>query len=252
MALASGKLPNSYAAFFCDLTDFEALISYCRCLAKVHPKTETPVIATIFSGSLAALLALIFDLAALVEMMSIGTLLAYTIVALCVLLLRYQPGTVGIVEGGENILNNEDASNDGETIRENDQEMQETNGPTQDTTRRAALGIYSSLAVFLFTSIFLIWGTDSLVKARSWAILVAVVLGVLLIASIVLLVRQPQNKTPLPFKVPCVPALPLLSIFVNVFLILKLSFLTWIRFAVWMITGELLKSTKGPFGSTRE
>lgn len=228
-------------------------ISYCRFLAKVHPKTETPVIATIFSGSLAALLALIFDLAALVEMMSIGTLLAYTIVALCVLLLRYQPGTVGIVEGGENIfLSNEGASNDGETIRENNQEMHDTNGPTQETARRAALGIYSSLAVFLFASIFLIWGTDALVKARSWAILVAVVLGALLIASIVLLLRQPQNKTPLPFKVPCVPAIPLLSIFINIFLILKLSFLTWIRFAVWMITGELLKPTKGPFGSTRE
>lgn len=207
-------------------------------LAKVHPKTETPVIATIFSGSLAALLALIFDLAALVEMMSIGTLLAYTIVALCVLLLRYQPGTVGIVEGGENIfLSNEGASNDGETIGENNQEMHDTNGPTQETARRAALGIYSSLAVFLFASIFLIWGTDALVKARSWAILVAVVLGALLIASIVLLLRQPQNKTPLPFKVPCVPAIPLLSIFINIFLILKLSFLTWIRFAVWMITG---------------
>lgn len=222
-------------------------MSHCRFLAKVHPKTETPVIATVLSGSLAAFLALIFDLTALVEMMSIGTLMAYTIVALCVLLLRYQPGTVGIVEGGESIfLTNEDASNDGKTIRENNREMQETNGPTQETARRAALGIYSSVVMFLFTSIFLIWGTDALVKARSWAILLVVVLGVLLIASIVLLVRQPQNKTPLPFKVPCVPAIPLLSVFINIFLILKLSYLTWIRFAVWMIIGELLKPTNGP------
>ena len=216
-------------------------MSHCRFLAKVHPKTEIPVIATVLSGVLAAFLALIFDLAALVEMMSIGTLLAYTIVALCVLLLRYQPGTVGIVKGEEDIFSTiEDNSLQGEYEKEDTRLLNETNGPTLETAGRAALGIYCSLAVFFFTSIFVIWGGEALLKAQSWAILLAVVLGVLLIASIVLLVRQPQNKTPLPFKVPCVPTIPLLSIFINVFLILKLSYMTWIRFAVWMTIGELL------------
>jgi len=208
-------------------------------LAKVHPKTEIPVIATVVSGALAAFLALIFDLEALVEMMSIGTLLAYTIVALCVLLLRYQPGSIGIVKGEEDIFSaSEENLIQEETVEEVTRLTEENNGPTVQTARRAAIGIYCSVAMFFFVSIFLIWGGEALLKARSWAILLAVLLGVLLIVCIVLLARQPQNKTPLPFKVPCVPAIPLLSIFINVFLILKLSYPTWIRFGVWMVIGK--------------
>lgn len=65
-------------------------------LGRINKWTETPLIACIISGFLTALLALFLDLISLVEMMSIGTLLAYTIVALSVLLLRYKPGNLGI------------------------------------------------------------------------------------------------------------------------------------------------------------
>lgn len=39
-------------------------------------------------------------------------------------------------------------------------------------------------------------------------------------------------------KVPLVPLLPAISIFINIYLMLMLDYYTWIRFGVWMILGK--------------
>lgn len=69
----------------------------------VLPKVKTPIVACLATGLLSALLVLIFDLSELIDMMSIGTLLAYGLVSMCTLVLRYRPDVYEpvVVEPGE-------------------------------------------------------------------------------------------------------------------------------------------------------
>jgi hypothetical protein len=73
-------------------------------IGAVHPWFKTPVTATMICGTLAGVLALIFDLNALADMMYVGTLMSYTLVAASVLVLRYREhdeGTLARLGGGE-------------------------------------------------------------------------------------------------------------------------------------------------------
>lgn len=198
------------------------------------------MIATVISGVFSAILAFIFNLHDLVEMMSIGTLLAYTMVAVCVLVLRYQPDTIGLIKENSSSLSSHFAEKD---ISEEDTPLlgvllRDTRKPSRKTALLALIATVVSCIGFAGVCALIIWASHGLLQARWWAILMMVLVGVAAIGSMVVLLLLPQNKTPLPFKVPFVPLLPLLSVFINLFLILKLSYLTWIRFAVWMVIGE--------------
>ena len=67
-----------------------------RFLGHVYSRTNTPFLATWVAGIFGAILSLLLDLNSLVQMMSIGTLMAYTLVAVSVLVLHYQRDNVGL------------------------------------------------------------------------------------------------------------------------------------------------------------
>lgn len=55
------------------------------------------------------------------------------------------------------------------------------------------------------------------------------------------------SPSPAPFllQIPLVPLSPALSIILNIYLMLKLSYMTWLRFAVWLLLGECSHSCSG-------
>uniref|UniRef100_A0A8P4KK02 Solute carrier family 7 member 1a n=1 Tax=Dicentrarchus labrax TaxID=13489 RepID=A0A8P4KK02_DICLA len=146
-------------------------------MAEISPRTKTPLTATLTSGVVAAIMAFLFDLKDLVDLMSIGTLLAYTLVAACVLVLR---------SGGIAVWN------------------------------VIALSVIFMVCLLLT---FIIW-------------------------------RQPESKTKLSFKVPLLPFIPVISMFVNVYLMMQLDRGTWIRFSIWMAIGLVIYFGYGIHHST--
>ncbi|XP_068754621.1 cationic amino acid transporter 2-like isoform X3 [Montipora capricornis] len=198
-----------------------------KSFARVSKATEVPFVGTIFSGILAGFLAMIFELQALVEMMSIGTLQAYTIVSTSVLILRYQPGTIGIVSSTEGDSESSQDCRSTDLLRE----------PTERSGKISKCIIWFLFFYFFCFSAFLINGLIPMYQGEVWAIFLVGLLVIVFIAAIVLLSLQPKSSTLLPFQVPLVPCLPLASMFINIYLMMELNPATWMRFGVWMAIG---------------
>jgi solute carrier family 7 (cationic amino acid transporter), member 3 len=196
-------------------------------MKRVHPKTQTPLIATLLSGFLAAIMATIFDLHQLIDMMSIGTLLAYTIVAICVLVLHYD---------APNAIDSIKAPNANTIIRQMTN-FKYTKHPSilSSNITKVGVAIFTALIMVLCTLLLLDFSTGNLVA------IAVVVAG--LILTMWIIARQPKDDSvELSFKVPLVPLLPCLSIFMNLYLMFQLDINTWIRFIVWLIIGKIISN----------
>ncbi|XP_077998227.1 cationic amino acid transporter 4-like [Glandiceps talaboti] len=208
-------------------------------LAKINTRTQVPIYALIASSFLAGLLAFIFDIEELVEFLSIGTLLAYTIVAACVIVLRYSPSS----ESQNQSRNHDDNSQDGATNSMEGQYgtlkkiqhlpvkfLEEYDPGTVPAGATLGLTI-SSLAL----AAVLTFGINAILETKAWAILLVIVFTLMTILFLFVISIHHQNTSLPGFKAPCVPYIPALSIFVNSILMMGLQPLTWIRFAVWLV-----------------
>uniref|UniRef100_A0A8C5E9I1 Cationic amino acid transporter 2-like n=1 Tax=Gouania willdenowi TaxID=441366 RepID=A0A8C5E9I1_GOUWI len=190
---------------------------------------QSPVIATLVSGVVAAIMALLFDLKALVDMMSIGTLFAYTLVAICILVLRYaccsRAGVLKLFNWQKEFLL---VSHSFLIVIYHI--LVESSGQHD-----LVLG-FLTVFVAVVLSLFISGAVGSLLALHWWSLLCLSVITLLLVVIITLILRQPQSTT----KVPFVPLLPILSTFVNIYLMVQLGSDTWVRYAVWMAVGLII------------
>ncbi|XP_069002166.1 solute carrier family 7, member 3 [Embiotoca jacksoni] len=228
-----------------------------RVLSRMNTRTKTPLLATIASGVVAALMAFLFDLAALVDLMSIGTLLAYSLVAICVLILRYQPGTlssssqmeklVELVEGEKVAVSGGDSGDEYGTETE-ERPLREAftykllffpSGKNPTKTSGNIVYVTTAIISVFITVLCVVLANclTQLIAGHAGVVVPCVVLTLLCCVCVVIIFRQPESKEALTFKVPLLPWLPLFSVFVNIYLMMQLDWATWCRFAVWMVIG---------------
>uniref|UniRef100_G1QDK0 Cationic amino acid transporter C-terminal domain-containing protein n=1 Tax=Myotis lucifugus TaxID=59463 RepID=G1QDK0_MYOLU len=226
-----------------------------RFLAKLS-KRQSPVAATLTAGVISAVMAFLFDLKALVDMMSIGTLLAYSLVAACVLILRYQP-SLSYEQPRFSPEKEALESCAGRTRKARPRSpccgqgfsLQTLFSPSALPTKQSA-SLVSFLVGFLAflvlgLSILTTYGVQAIARREAWSLALLVLFLVLCIAIVLTIWRQPQNQHKVSFMVPCLPFLPAFSILVNIYLMVQLSAETWIRFSIWMALGFLIYFTYG-------
>ena len=244
-------------------------------LGRVHPRFNTPMVATMLCGSFAAVMALIFDITALADMMSIGTLVAYTLVAASVLVLRYREEEdaedaaerrilSGVQGGGETYSMSEESSLLSAAAAGGGHESGGVNG--------ALLADDSLCATREPGARFMIWGmrpyaaSSAALSAFTAGISVASAVSVAFVNgfspsqylvyilytlagaglsvalfSCFILSRIPSSKPKnVDFVVPWCPWIPLLAVTVNVYLMANLDPLTWVRFVVWCFIGSVI------------
>ncbi|NXO16874.1 CTR1 protein, partial [Oriolus oriolus] len=222
-------------------------------LGRVNEKRKTPLNATMTSGAAAAVMAFLFDLKDLVDLMSIGTLLAYSLVAACVLVLRYQPEQPNLAyqmaRSTEETDNNESVSTSESQAGFLPEEEEKFSLKTILCSTDSDPSKFSGSVVNISTSIigFLIVGICILTSLEPNILIntVQIIAAILVVTIIFIIRKQPESKTKLSFKVPFLPFLPVGSIFVNIYLMMQLDAGTWIRFAIWMLLGFIIYFTYG-------
>lgn len=224
-------------------------------LGNVNSKTQVPLTNLIISGFFSALIALVFDLEKLVEFMSIGTLLAYTIVSASVIILRYRPsyGTTVMKPQPAPTPISETSSSGSDMTPTPVSEIVNLTGTLRmqyswlgPIFGNCEPGSVVTSAVFIYTTfscalcILLQVSTNSIKNGIWWTIVLASFFMIVMGGCLLIIVAHHQNTMGLRFKVPLVPLLPAISILCNIEFMIHLNYLTWLRFFVWMILGMLV------------
>ncbi|KAI4348493.1 hypothetical protein L6164_009211 [Bauhinia variegata] len=240
----------------------------------IHKSTQVPVKSTITTGLVAAVLAFVMDVSQLAGMVSVGTLLAFTMVAISVLILRYIPPdevplpnslheSIHSVSFRYSRSNDEKDGNDAEvnigtsggskpSVAKEDVSIEDPLIPKHldvvnyinEGNRRKFVGwviTFTCLGVFVLT-----YTASDLSLLSSVRFTLCGIGGTLLLSGLVILncIAQDDARHNFGhsggFVCPFVPLLPIACILINSYLLINLGGDTWIRVSVWLAIGLLV------------
>uniref|UniRef100_A0A0A9X9Q0 Low affinity cationic amino acid transporter 2 n=1 Tax=Lygus hesperus TaxID=30085 RepID=A0A0A9X9Q0_LYGHE len=204
--------------------------------AKINSCTRTMVFATVTAGMFSGIMAALFELEQLVNMMSIGTLLAYSIVALCVLLLRYRDPKPVLYEPHPITAESRSPSQYLGSLLN----LSRLSCPDKATTKVSESAVFAFLGMVFITTLYIANIEDQLGEGMNWQVYGLIILAATTCLPVLVIALQPQDSPNIFFKVPWIPLIPCVSIFMNVYLMMKLDIQTWIRFCVWLGLGALI------------
>ncbi|XP_066587082.1 cationic amino acid transporter 2-like isoform X2 [Prorops nasuta] len=214
-------------------------------MGKISSRFHTPLLGTLFSGTLTGVLAAVFELDQLIHMMSIGTLLAYSIVAACVLILRYEESEAqekkGIRDPRSFII-----------IAKQFFNANNLKHSTKLTAQIVTILVFAYFLLCIFLTSLIVNFSGEIMKGTSWCIALIFLLVIALSLTLFFIYLQPVSGRKLSFSVPLVPFLPALSILFNIYLMMMLDIMTWIRFMVWMGLGLIIYFGYGISHSTNK
>ncbi|XP_021755249.1 cationic amino acid transporter 9, chloroplastic-like [Chenopodium quinoa] len=168
-----------------------------KLFAKVHPKRHTPINSQVWVGLVASVMAGLLNVHVLSHILSVGTLTGYSVVAACVLSLRF-----------------------------------EEKSPGQSSTRWCSKWAEGVLLLVLLACCGFGAGLTYRFGASFYFLIIPLVIAI--VALVALYVRQVYSHPP-GFSCPAVPFLPALCIFFNMFLFAQLHYEAWVRFVVFSL-----------------
>ncbi|XP_044917451.1 cationic amino acid transporter 3-like [Felis catus] len=202
-------------------------------LERIRSRPFILIMTTVILSIITAIMAVFFGLTDLLDLRSVGSLIPHSLVATSILILRYQPEA-------------KEGENESEVLEENGHIVERLTlqgllfpgSPTPTPLSGRVVRVCSALLALLLILLCLVLAQwPVLLSGDPVWISVVVVLLVLITGLTGVIWRQPQSSSPLYFKVPALPLLPLLSIFMNVCLMVQMTAATWALFAVWMLIG---------------
>ena len=172
----------------------------------LHPRSQVPYWGTIITGGVAAVISFVLSIDSLQNMISIGTLMAFSTVCAGIVILRYQPAA-------------------------------DLNQPAPRGPQSWKNNVVLFLFLFLLAAIAL---CISLTNLSSVHLSIPIILFLLTLLPVLRLSRLPQNRanpTNDIFLCPLVPYLPCAGMFTNVYLICSLDWESYVRIIVWTVLG---------------